>query len=67
LNMDAYSASFKLTGCAKADLTGSVEYATLQNARSSYLNISEFTATNLVQKVRVKQVVALQPVELASL
>jgi len=67
LDMDAYSASFKLTGRAKADLSGSVEYGTLQHARSSYLNISELTATNLVQKVRVKRVIASQPIELASL
>jgi len=67
LDMDAYSASFKLTGRAKADLSGSVEYATLQHARSSYLNISEFTATNLVQKVKVRPVADQQPAELASL
>jgi len=51
LDLDSYSATISLNDRAKADLTGTVTTGIIRYDKSSYLNVTNLSADNVVKKV----------------
>ncbi|HZX59306.1 MAG TPA: DUF2807 domain-containing protein [Mucilaginibacter sp.] len=51
LDLDSYSATISLSDRAKADLTGTVTTGIIRYDKSSYLNVTNLSADNVVKKV----------------
>lgn len=68
LDMDASDAVIALHDCAKADVSGTIENATLFHARSASLNTTNLEAANLKDMVKPgRRMMHPHPVEFASL
>ena len=51
LDLDSYSATITLNDRAKADLTGTVTTGIIRYDKSSYLNVTNLSAENVIKKV----------------
>ncbi|MFI5138379.1 MAG: GIN domain-containing protein [Sphingobacteriales bacterium] len=67
LDIDAVSANITLYNHAKADLSGTADQASLQTDRSSFLNTTNLTASNLVKTINPNRFHHRDAPELASL